>query len=67
MEVILGDHEATIHHRSMVADEVWQLGFVGLVQGVVELTGFDGNVSRRVADDSHPVFRRRWPASKHIA
>jgi uncharacterized protein (TIGR02265 family) len=64
MEVVLGEHEATIHHRGMVAAEAWHLGFVGLLQGVLELTGFDGTVDMRRADDGHPIYDVRWQTRK---
>lgn len=60
MEVTFGEHEATIHHRGMVADEVWLHGFIGLLQGVLELTDCDGAVDMRLADDDHPVYTLRW-------
>lgn len=64
MEVVFGEHEATIHHRGFITAEVWHLGFVGLLQGILELTGFDGAVDMTFADDGHPVFHCRWQARK---
>lgn len=64
MELTFGEHEATIHHRAMVADEVWHLGFVGLLQGVVQLASLDGKVSMTFADDGHPAYLLQWQASQ---
>jgi hypothetical protein len=64
MEVILGEREATIHHRGMVADEIWYLGMIGILQGILELTGFDGHADMHLADDGHPVYTLRWQKRK---
>jgi hypothetical protein len=67
MDVEIGESEGWVHHRDMKADEQWYLGLVGVLEGILELTGFEGTVTMSLAPDGHPVYHCRWTHRKQSA
>lgn len=64
MSVDFDDATATLHHRGMSAEPSWYAGFVGVLEGVLELTGFDGTAEMRIDVDGHPIYTCRWTTRK---
>jgi hypothetical protein len=67
MDVELGESEGWVHHRDMQADEFWHLGLVGLLEGLLEVSGVEGTVTMSFAPDGHPVYHCRWGNRKQRA
>jgi hypothetical protein len=67
MDVEIGESDGWVHHRDMQADEVWYLGLVGVLEGILEVTGFEGTATMSLAPDGHPVYHCRWTHRKQSA
>ena len=67
MDVEIGESEGWVHHRDMQADEVWYLGLVGVLEGILEVTGFEGTATMSLAPDGHPVYHCWWTHRKQSA